>query len=89
MTGQRLAELQHVVDAGQRAAGVLAARARGDRAGAGELLQTFADDRELATGALLVAELTLGLYGAETGRDVESCVRELNLQLEQALAARE
>lgn len=85
MTSQRHAELERVVDAAQRASGVLAARARGDQAGAAGLMQTFSDDRELAAGALLVAELALKLYAAESGRDAEDCVRELNLTMEQAL----
>lgn len=85
MTSQRAAELHDVVDAAQRAAGVLAARARGDREGAAGLIGTFASDRELAGGSLLVAELLLGMHAAETGRSVDDCVRELNLQMEAAV----
>lgn len=88
MSEGRAAELRPVVDAAQRVAGVLAARRRGDAAGASSLMRSFVDERELAGGALLLAEITLGLYGEETGRDVDACVRELSLQLEQALVAR-
>jgi len=45
-------------------------------------MQSFDNDRDLASGALLLAELTLGLYSQETGRDLETCVRELNLHME-------
>jgi hypothetical protein len=81
----RRRELAGVVDAAQRAAGVLVARHRGDVSGSQELLATFADDRELAGGALLLAELTMSLYSDETGRDFADCLQDLNLQMESAV----
>ncbi|MFT4010687.1 MAG: hypothetical protein QM655_11675 [Nocardioidaceae bacterium] len=85
MTADRRAALSPVVDAAQRVAGIVAARGRGDANGARELLLSFDDERELATGALLVAELSLGLLQRETGEPLESCVRDLCLQLEASL----
>ena len=78
----RRRELLHVVDSAQRAAGMLVARHRGDMKDAMDLMQSFDNDRDLVSGALLLAELTLGLYSQETGRDLEACVRELNLHME-------
>ncbi len=78
-------ELAPVVEAAQRVAGVLAARGRGDRAGASALLASFADERELAGGALLVAELCLAQLGAERGEAVEESVRRLCVDMEAAL----
>lgn len=82
----RRQELAAVVDAAQRAAGVLAARHRGDASGAQDLMTSFEDDRTLASGALLLAELSVGLYSRESGEDVEACLGELAVSMEQALA---
>jgi hypothetical protein len=77
--------------AAQRAAGVLAAKSRGDSAGVARLMGTFPSDPAMAGGFLLLAELTLGLYREQTRRSVEECVHELCLQLaasvEQIVAA--
>lgn len=81
----RRAELTPVVDAAQRVAGIVAARGRGDADGARQLLGTFNDERELAGGALLVAELSLGLLQRETGESLDQCVSDLCLQMEAAL----
>ncbi|MBU2695348.1 hypothetical protein [Pimelobacter sp. 30-1] len=86
MTDQaRQAELAPVVEAAQRVAGVIAARGRGDAEGARDLLRTFADERELAGGALLVAELSLGLLRSETGESLDECVRALCVEMESSL----
>ncbi|MBS2938351.1 hypothetical protein KDN32_11415 [Nocardioides sp. J2M5] len=82
---ERREALSPVVSAAQRVAGVVAARARGDRDGARALMGTFADEAELASGALLVAELSLGLLHRETGESLEDCVRDLCLEMESAL----
>ena len=74
-------ELDDVVDAAQRVAGVVAARDRGDADGARALLASFEDHAELATGALLVAELSLGLLSRSTGEPVGDCVATLSLEL--------
>ena len=87
-TAARRRKLLQVVDSAQRAAGMLAARHRGDTEDATTLMRSFRDDHDLASGSLLLAELTLGLYSKETGRGVEECVRELNLQMESAFGAK-
>lgn len=74
-----------MVSAAQRVAGVVAARGRGDAEGARELMGAFADERELAGGALLVAELSLGLLQRETGDSLDDCVRDLCVYMESAL----
>lgn len=83
----RNAELAPVVAAAQRVAGIVAARGRGDADGARQLMGSFADERELAGGALLVAELTLGLLQKETGGSLDQCVSDLCLHMEAALSA--
>lgn len=85
MGEERRAELAPVVAAAQRVAGIVAARGRGDVEGARALLGSFDDERELAGGALLVAELSLGLLQRETGESLEECVGELCVQMEAAL----
>lgn len=80
------AQLAPVVDAAQRVAGIVAARGRGDAQGARALMASFEDVEELAGGALLVAELSLGLLRQETGDSLDDCVHELCVQLEEALA---
>ncbi len=77
-----------MIDAAQRAAGVLLARHRGEREDAAALMATFADEGELASGALLLADLALGLYAQAAERDIDGCVQELSLQLEQAVVSR-
>ncbi len=46
---------------------------------------SFDDGRELAGGALLVAELSLGRLRRETGETLDECVRELCVEMETAL----
>ena len=67
--------------AAQRAAGVLAAKHRGDGAGVARLMDSFGSDREMAGGCLLLAELTLGLYRQENGQTMEEAVQDLCLHL--------
>lgn len=74
-----------MVGAAQRAAGVLAARHRGDGEGVATLLGSFPDERALAGGSLLLAELALGLLSAETGQSFDDCVQRLSVDLEQAV----
>ncbi len=82
----RREELVPVVDAAQGVAAVVAARGRGDHDGARRLLATFSDPQELAGGALLVVELTLGMLQREREESLDGCVRDLCLQLDEALA---
>lgn len=85
VSDDRRAELMRIVDSAQRSAGVLAARERGDREGAGELLGTFEDDRTLAEGTLLLAELAVRLCVQATGQSVQDCLQELCLDMELAV----
>ncbi|WP_235736285.1 hypothetical protein [Nocardioides alcanivorans] len=82
---QRAAQLVPVVAAAQRVAGVIAARGRGDANGTRTLMASFSDEQELAGGALLVAELSLGLLRQATGQTLDECVGELCLEMERAL----
>ncbi|GAA3302625.1 superoxide dismutase [Dactylosporangium vinaceum] len=74
-------------EAVQRAAGVIAAKARGDLDGAEALLAAFTTPAEQAQAFALLAELALGLVRAQTGQSMDDLVRELSLLVEQALAA--
>lgn len=80
------APLDALVSAAQRVAGVVAARGRGDRAGASQLLRSL-DQQELGAGALLVADLALNLLGRESGQSLDQAVARLCVEVEQALAS--
>ena len=77
-------EVAELADAAQRVAGILAARHRGDPDGVAALMDTFPDDRALAGGSLLLAQLLLQLYGEQTNQTVDECVQELNTSLARA-----
>jgi hypothetical protein len=85
MSDDRREQLAPVVAAAQRVAGIVAARGRGDVDGARELMRTFENETELAGGALLVAELSLGLLQRQTGEPLDDCVRDLCVEMESAL----
>lgn len=70
-----------LVEAGQRAGGVVAARHRGDLAGAEALLADFPNDDARTVGFLLVAELSLTLLAHTTGEPMDGLVRELSLNI--------
>jgi hypothetical protein len=82
-----VADVGAVVDATQRLAGVLAAWHRGDADGAAALMNSFADDRALAGGALLLADLALRLYSDQSGQSMQDCVQELSAHLDLARRA--
>jgi hypothetical protein len=63
----------------QRAAGVIAAKHRGDLAGAEELLAAFTDEQARTLGFYLLADLALGLVRAGSGQSMDDLVRELSL----------
>ena len=75
-------QLRGMVDAAQRAAGVLAARHRGDTAGVRTLMTTFPDEAALAGGALLLADLALGMLRARSGQSMDECVQHLSVHRE-------
>ncbi|GGR54364.1 Fe-Mn family superoxide dismutase [Nocardioides luteus] len=87
MTGESQDPRLEMVDAAQRAAGVLAARARGDFEDASSLMASFEDSMTLAGGSMLLAELALGLYERESGISRDACLAELTVRLEASVRA--
>ena len=79
-----MTDLPDLVDAAQRAAGVIAAHQRGDVEGVATLMDGFGSDRAAAGGFLLLSELLLGMYRSHTGQSADECIRELTLHLEAA-----
>ncbi|GII62646.1 hypothetical protein Skr01_27310 [Sphaerisporangium krabiense] len=69
----------------QQAAGVIAAKHRGDPAGAEALLAAFPDDPARVRGFCLLAELALSLVRARTGQSMDDLVRELTLHMAAAV----
>ncbi|AYF26849.1 MULTISPECIES: superoxide dismutase [Micromonospora] len=63
----------------QRAGGVIAARRRGDFAGAETLLASFETEQARTLGFYLLADLALGLVRAQTGQSPDELMRELTL----------
>ncbi|MEH1101322.1 superoxide dismutase [Micromonospora sp. CPCC 205561] len=67
--------------AAQCAAGVIAARHRGDVEGAEQLLAMFPDDATRTRGFMLLAELALTLVRAQTGQSMEDIAQEMALHI--------
>ena len=65
--------------AAQRAAGVVAAKHRGDFGGAEALLAEMGDSA--TRGFCLLAELALALVRAQTGQSMDDLVQELSLHM--------
>ncbi|MGW5557702.1 superoxide dismutase [Micromonospora sp. NPDC003944] len=65
----------------QRAAGVIAAKHRGDLAGAEALMSAFSSEQARTLGFYLLADLALGLVKAQSGQSMDDLVRELSLLL--------
>ncbi|GIE81736.1 hypothetical protein Aph02nite_76860 [Actinoplanes philippinensis] len=70
--------------AAQQAAGVIAAKHRGDFAGAEELLATIGDESTRTRGFMLLAELALTLVRTQTGQSMDELVQELSLLMAEA-----
>ncbi|MEU4160469.1 superoxide dismutase [Actinoplanes sp. NPDC026670] len=70
--------------AAQQAAGVIAAKSRGDFAGAEELLCAIGDERVRTRGFMLLAELALALVRSQTGQSMDELVQELTLLMAEA-----
>ncbi|MEO3927169.1 superoxide dismutase [Micromonosporaceae bacterium B7E4] len=68
-------------EAVQRAAGVVAARHRGDLDGAEALLAAFPTEQARTLGFYLLADLALGLLRAQSGQSMDELIRELSLHL--------
>ncbi len=82
-------DARHLADNAQLAAGVVAAKHRGDLAGAEELLSAFGSDVAAAGGFLTLAEVALGLVRAQTGQSMDELVQELSLLIGTVLGAPE
>jgi Fe-Mn family superoxide dismutase len=74
-------EIVEAVTLARRAAGVVAARRRGDHEGAGVLMGEFDDPDRRAMGFYLVADLAVLLLSQATHRSIEDCVHDLTLAL--------
>ena len=70
--------------AAQQAAGVVAAKHRGDFAGGEELLSVMGDERAQSRGFCLLAELALTLVRSQTGQSMDDLVQELSLLMADA-----
>ncbi|GLW35645.1 superoxide dismutase [Actinoplanes regularis] len=68
----------------QQAAGVVAAKHRGDLAGAETLLAAMGDERAQARSFCLLAELAMALVRAQTGQSMDDLVQELSLLMADA-----
>lgn len=63
------------------AAGVIAAKRRGDDKGAHALLDAFPDAAAQSLGFYVVGDLAVVLLAQATGQSVEECTRRLSLAL--------
>ncbi|MEV6347131.1 superoxide dismutase [Actinoplanes sp. NPDC051851] len=63
----------------QQAAGVIAAKHRGDFPGAEELLVSMGDETTRTRGFCLLAELALSLIRSQTGQSMDELIQELTL----------
>jgi len=70
-----------MLDAAQRAAGVIAARHRGDAAGAEALLADFPTEQARTLGFFVVAELSLKLLAQATAEPMDRLVQELSMNI--------
>lgn len=87
MSGADPEELRALADAAQRAAGVLAAKHRGDSEGVAGLMASFQSEAAMAGGFLLLAELSLGLYREQAHLSMDECIQDLCLHLGAAVEA--
>ena len=78
---------QSTFQAAQRAAGVIAAKHRGDLAGAQALLESFPDEAGRTRGFQFLAELSLTILRAQTGESMDELVQQLSLHIAAAAAA--
>lgn len=72
---------ESAMELAQRAAGVVAARRRGDHAGAAALMNDFTDADARALGFYVVADLAVTLLSRALDRPIEECLREMSLVL--------
>jgi hypothetical protein len=74
-------DILQAVALAQRAAGVVAARRRGDHDGASALMGEFDNAADTAMGFYIVADLAVLLLSQATGRSIEECLHDLTLAL--------
>ena len=77
---------QDLVAYAQQAAGIVAARQRGDVDGANALMASFPDAETRAVGFFVVAELSLALLAQATGETVDQVTQDLSLAIMAAFA---
>jgi hypothetical protein len=75
------ADAASVFAGAQRAAGVIAAKHRGDLAGAHELLAAFPDEQARTHAFELLAQLALSILRAQTDQSMDELVQELSLHI--------
>jgi hypothetical protein len=78
--GDAAAAFLAAAEAAQVAAGVIAARHRGDLASANTLLEGL-DDRSRAAGFLFLADLAVALLAQSEDRPVDDVAADLSLQI--------
>ncbi len=74
-------ETARLFEHAQQAAGVIAAKHRGDLAGAEALLAGLPDDQARVRAFCLLAEFALALVRAQTGQSMDDLVQELTLHM--------
>ncbi|TQS45376.1 superoxide dismutase [Cryptosporangium phraense] len=75
------AAVRAATDAAQRAAGVVAARRRGDDAGAEALLKSFPDEAAKAGGFFVLADLAIALLASASRQSTDEVVQDLTILL--------
>lgn len=80
-------QFSRLICGAQQAAGVIAARHRGDDRGAARLLDAFPDRAALTDGFVLLADMSLQMHCERAGQTMTECVQELCLHLDEVLAA--
>ncbi|MGF1647227.1 MAG: hypothetical protein ACFCVF_09970 [Kineosporiaceae bacterium] len=84
--GTRDATGAHLVEAARTAAGVLAARARGDADGVRRLLVDLPDPQTRAVAFLMIAELSVTLLASVTDSTPEEVAGRLGIAVTAGLA---
>ncbi|WP_211247611.1 hypothetical protein [Cryptosporangium arvum] len=81
MTAEPGAAVRAATDAAQRAAGVIAARRRGDDTGAEALLASFPDDAAKAGAFFVLADLAVALLATASDQSCDEVVQDLTILL--------
>ncbi|MFI5957463.1 superoxide dismutase [Cryptosporangium sp. NPDC051539] len=81
MTADPSAAIHAAADAAQRAAGVIAARRRGDDAGAEALLSSFPGEAAKAGAFFVLADLAIALLARASDQSTDEVVQDLTIVL--------